>query len=223
MKKLIALVMVGGMLAGGMSVADAKKKKPRKIVKEVPTNVDFFVRMDDCGGDADNPRLSIEDGTDGGSGCGNTGMGIFNEALIAIEDTPAAQIFPAVDGVPFTLDASKDVAGQLNLQSFQGDAANPAGVSAGQTKVDITLTGNVGGASQLIGTASEEYVVTPDKTSYLVEFTIDADDALNKKKFTSLELTVTQRGVSVLHGFIGMDDPASFLTLPTIVKKTVKK
>ena len=103
--------------------------------------------------------------------------------------------------------------------SFQGDPAVPAYLSAGEATLEVTLAGTSGGEPKVIGTASNSYQVTPDKGSYTVDFEISPDSALNKAAFTTLELTTTVRGPTVLHGFYELDDPASFITVPTWVKK----
>lgn len=221
-KKLIALALLGGMIAGSLSMADAATRKKRKIVKYIPQDRTFFLRRDDCGTETDNPHLSVIDDVDGGTGCGSAGAGLPEEVIINADGAPIFQsVFPALDGVPALLDATKDIEGAITVQSYQGDSANPGGLSAGQANMEILLTGTVGQETVTLGSASEEYLVTPDKNSYVVEFTLDVDDALNKKKLTSLELTLVQRGATLMHGFVELDDPASSFTIGTLKKKVI--
>jgi hypothetical protein len=223
LRRILALGLILGMVAGSLSVADAAKKK-RKIVKYLPTETSFFLRRDDCGGDADNPHLSIIDDVDGGTGCGSAFAGAPEEFFINADGAPfAPTVFPATDGVPKLIDASRDIEGAITVQSFQGDANNPGGLSAGQASLEILITGTVGGEVVTVGSATAEYLVTPDSNTYVVEFTADVDDALNKKKLTTLDLTLVQRGVTALHGFYELDDPASFFILPTLKKKVIFK
>lgn len=224
-RKVLALGLMLGMVAGSLSVADAaKKKKKKKIVKYLPTETSFFLRRDDCGGDADNPRLSVIDDVDGGTGCGSAWAGLVEEFFINADGAPfAPTVFPAADGIPKLIDASRDIEGAITVQSFQGRAENPGGLSAGQANLEILITGTVGGESVTVGSTSAEYVVTPASNTYVVEFTADVDDALQKKKLTSLELTLVQRGATALHGFYELDDPASFFVLPTLKKKVIWK
>lgn len=225
MKRLIAVVVLGGLLGGiGFAPATAKKKpKPKRKPKIVAKDVNYYLRRADCGGDDDAISLSIVDGPDGGSGCGSAFAGAPNELLIQSGDSPSSYIWPAVDGIPLTLNTAKDVTGEITVQSFSGSPTLPAPpyTSAGQATLVVNLTGTAAGESEpkAIGTASNTYIVTPDTGSYTTEFTITPDKALEKAVFTELQLETYVRGATALHGFFELDDPASFITIPTWAKK----
>lgn len=214
MKRIIGFTLILGLIAGSLAApAMAKKKKPRKPAA-VQVDQKFFVRRDDCAGDADNPHLSITDGPDGGNGCGGTVDGLPNEVIGQV-DVPATETFPATDGVPFVLDASKDITGSLTYDAFHGDSTNPVGLGAGVHDVEILLTGTAAGSSVEVGTASGTYTATPGTDQYTVTFTIKPDAALDKASFETLELTTTVHGAGFFAQFLELDDPASFVTIPT--------
>ena len=223
MKRMIAVIVLGGLLGGiGFAPATAKKKPKKKPKpKIVAKDVNYYLRRADCGGDDDAISLSIVDGPDGGSGCGSAFAGAPNEVFVQTGDPPSSYLWPAIDGVPFTMNAAKPITGEITVQSFSGSPTLPAPpyTSAGQATLVVNLSGTTGGESKVIGTASNTYVVTPDTGSYTTEFTMTPDKALEKAVFTELQLETYVRGTTVLHGFFELDDPASFITVPTWAKK----
>lgn len=224
MKRIIAIALVGGLLGGlGFAPATAKKKKPKPKAKPKPVAVDvnYYMRRADCGGDDDAISLSVVDGPDGGSGCGSAFAGAPNELFIQGGDSPSSYVWPAIDGIPLTLNTAKDITGEITVHSFSGAPTLPAPpyTSAGQATLVVNLTGTTGGESKVIGTASNSYLVTPDKGTYTTEFKMTPDKALEKAVFTELQLETYVRGTTALHGFFELDDPASFITVPTWAKK----
>lgn len=226
MKKLVVVGLILGLIAGSLvaPAAAAKKKKKKKppvvVVAPVPTDVNFYLHRDKCVDSNDATTLSTSDDADEGDGCGAVESGLITEALTTAGQDPSGSVdrvtWEATDGVPFVFDATKDVRGEITMASFKGLSENPLGLGAGQTKLHIVVSGSVDGATKTIGEATAEYLVTPDKSSYTVTFTIKPDAALDQVTFTALELTTTVRGASVLNGFYSLDDPASFVTVPTL-------
>lgn len=214
MKRAIVLALVVGLVAGSLAApAVAKKKKKGKKPALVQVDRKFFVRRDDCAGDADNPHLSIVDEADGGNGCGNLAYGAPNE-VIGNLDAPFAEAYPATDGVPFVLDASKDISGSLTYDGFHGTSDNPVALGAGIHQIDVVLSGTTGGAPTELGTASETFTATPGTDQYTVDFSFKPDAALDKASFEGLELSIVVRGPGAMASFLEMDDPASFITVP---------
>jgi hypothetical protein len=213
MKRIVGFMLILGLIAGSLAApAMAKKKKPRKPAA-VQVDQKFFLRRDDCGGDADNPHLSVVDAPDAGNGCGNYAYGAPNE-VIGNVDVPFAEVFPTTDGVPFVLDGSKEIKGSLTYDGLHGKAENPVALGAGVHHIDIVLTGTVGGTSTEVGTASGEFTATPGTDQYTVDFSIKPESSLDKASFSSLELSLTVRGPGTMASFLEMDDPASFITVP---------
>lgn len=173
-----------------------------------PTSQKYFVRRATCGtASTDQMRLSIVQGTDAG-GCGTLGaITPLNEVGSSVGVVaPAVDVYPAVDGVPFTLDASRAITGQITLSSYQ------PGVEAGggTVSIDITVSGGFG----TIGSTTVSYTVLPTQPPVASTFSIQPPASLDKRDFTDLSLSVQVRGVHAMHGFTTYNG-ASFLTVPT--------
>src|SRR5438093_2406488 len=96
-----------------------------------PGSTTFYLRRDGCGTSNDNPHLSTTSGTDGGDGCGlifNAVVGLGGDA-----DQGAFIDFPATDGMPLALDASRSITGVVDLQ----------GLGVGAAAVDVSMEGLV--------------------------------------------------------------------------------
>ena len=223
MKRIVAIALVGGLI-GGLAYAPAvAKKKPKPKVKIVAEDVKYFMHRNSCGtsDDIDDVwSLSTADGPDAATGCGSAYSGIPNEAAITADGAPlSSYVWVATDGVPFTLNATKDITGEITLHSSGIADGAPMSGGAGQTTLEVTLTGTAGGEAKTLGTAESTYQVTPDKSTYTSQLTMTPAADLNKLSFTSLELTTTVRGASINHGYFELDNPASFFSIPTLVKK----
>ena len=203
LKKVVALAMVGGMLAGGLTTADAakKKKKPKFVSK---TSVFFLRNTSEC--DLTALSLSLTDGED--SDCYSP----TNAAGTAAGYSD--HVYTASDGVPFVLDAKKALTGTITMR-------NGNSVGAGSAGVTLTLTGETGGKETTIATwESESFLMYPTAVQTL-DYEAEINDKLNRKKFTSLVLTVTPTGTTVgLYGTVEHDGPPpSLMNLPTLKKK----
>ena len=234
MRKTLVSGLVVALVAGCLlaPATAAKKKKPRKpkppvvAPQPVQTDVNYYLRRSGCGADVNETTLSIVDGPDeDGDDCGAPETGLPTEVMETLgQDPPAAgplnlgpdaTIWNATDGIPFVLDATKEVRASIALTSYCCEPDAPVGVSAGKAKLHAVLTGTADGAEKKIGEATVEYTVTPQTSVYVVEFTIKPDVALDKLSFTTLALKLTNRGVSYLNGFFSVDDPASLITVGT--------
>jgi hypothetical protein len=198
MKRTIVTLVVLGLLAGSLaSVAEAKKKpKPKKLVA---AEQKFFLHWDSDGatppGCTGAVYMSLEDKS-GDSTC-STSTQAAQEAFFAagIEDEIVRYLFPAADGVPFTLDASRNLTGAMVLRgTYTYDAyveLKLIGEVDGQivtlaegetTKGQGALSNSVQGMVQLPGPHAE------------VPVDIAFDKAYDKKQVTKLDLQVTIRG-----------------------------
>ncbi|HEX2057358.1 MAG TPA: hypothetical protein VHI71_03230 [Actinomycetota bacterium] len=218
-RKLFATVLALGVVVGSFGVAEAaKKKKKPKPPAPAPVQVDqkFYLRRDGCNTDADNARLSLEDGVDEGNLCGWLESGLINEVLIESgAEAPVSDPWTMADGLPLTLDASKPIKGSINVRSSFLNAAPDNGLAAGLATLQVDLVGMSGGEEVAIGTASVDYEVTPAASAYTVDFEIAPEAALDKKVFEAVTLVTTIRGPAAGHGLYELDDPASTVTFPT--------
>ena len=206
LKKLVVLALVGGVLASGMSVAEGAKR--RKIVKWIPQESTLFQRNETDSCNAENYFLSKTDGED--LDCNYLNHFVWP----ALGFVPAT--YPATDGVPFILDAKRAITGVITMRSANG-------VGAGAATVTVELLGETGGEEVAIGQYVGEYDAAPNGT-YTFEYEIDSDNALNRKKFTSLSMTVTPAGETVGNpAVIEHDTPPAHIVLPTLKKKIIWK
>ncbi len=219
MKRAFAVsLMVAVVATSLLGPAEAAKKKKPKPAPPAPVQVDatYFLRRDgDCGTEGVT-FLSLTDAEDvDASSCGNSNYGIPANATGA---APVLYSTRDADGVPVTLDATKDITGMVGVKSRSASASGQ-GVrfGVGQTKLNVELTGLVGGEAKTIGSTTVDYTVQPGTLDqiYEVEFTIKPDAALDKMVFTSLTLSLSNSGNSFSHGFYTTDNPASYFKMGT--------
>jgi hypothetical protein len=237
-RQLVALALVAGLVAGAASTADAKrrkKRKPRVKVVSVAKATNYYLTLREgaaCGDDGATALSTTP--TEGASSCGHLFYGAIREALITAGQeglldpaglSPHPTIYPAIDGVPFTIDAKKPILGEVVVKSR--NVAEPAtggtvveNAGGGPAQLVVLLTGTVKGETVTVGETTVEYDAEPQSVS-TVEFTLEPNAELAKARFESLELSLYNRGQSVAHGFYSTAGD-SFITVPTIVKKKVK-
>ena len=198
MKKLIVAALTLGLVAGAALVPAAAAKKS----KLKPTETTFFLHWDDDGSGGCGPTsMSTEDTEDAGNGC-NFIFQPAQELLIASGQTMLTTLWPAADGVPLRLDASRKVTGELTV----------ARIAALDSYVDIVLSGTAGGRSIEIGTFTSEKL-NDGPGAETIEFDIAPKGALDKKVFTALELSTTIRGVTALT-YVDLETSPSFVVVP---------
>jgi hypothetical protein len=161
----------------------------------------FYLRRDGCGTSSDNPHLSVTNGTDAGDGCGlvltsGTGLG-------GTVDQGASVDYPSTDGMPLTLDGSRDVTGTIDVDNTGG----------GLVTVSVDLEALVNGAGVDVGTDSESVVANPTQTDVPVQFTIHPDGALDQAGLSGLDLRVHVSGPYVASGYIA-NSGKSFVDVP---------
>lgn len=221
MKRIIAIALLGGLLGGlAYAPATAAKKKPKKPkAKIVAKDVSYYLRRNGCGTAEDVTSLSVENGTDEGTGCGSRLGGAPNVILGPAGQPQGQYVWAATDGVPFTLNATKDITGSITLRSSRVQSPNENPMGAGEATLQVTLTGTSGDEVVTLGSGENTYSLAPGDGPVTSEFTFTPDAALNKAAFTSLELTTVVTGPVVFHGYYELEDPASHFTIPTLVKK----
>lgn len=223
MRRMIVLALVVGLVGGSLAVpATAKKKKKKKLVAVDQT---YYLRRDACGTASDNPRLSIEDGTDGS--CWAINWGAASDATGEAGDAGAPvgaawESYSAADGVPFILDATQPITGEITLYGGScatADACAPqGGLAAGNPTFKVIVFGETGGEEQELGQFEESFEVTPDSPTHTSSVSVDIDPSFNKQAFTAFRIEVVVGGQAVGPGGIEYDDPASFITVPTWTK-----
>lgn len=217
MKRSLVAIIVVGLLAGSLvGLAEAKKKpKPKK---PVAAEQKFFLHWDSDGATPEGCTgavyMSLEDKT-GDSTCSSTAQAA-QEVFVAAgsEDEMVRYLFPAADGVPFTLDASRNLKGTMALR----------GTYTYDAYVELVLTGIVDGAVVKLaegatgkgqGALSNSVMGLVQLPGPHAELPIDVafDKAYDKKKVTKLDLQVTIRGHH--RGGIDFELNPSHIVVPT--------
>ena len=210
MKKLVVFGLVAGLVAGSLAApAVAKKKKPKPPPAPVSVDQKFFLRQDATPCSASHEHLSLTDGAD--LVCFYTGGGAPNEVR-AQAGTPIITDWAAEDGVPFVFDTAKKITGEITVRG--GDlGAGP--MAAGQARFDLAVIATVAGAETEIGTLSETWITAPGDV-HLVKLDLAIDPALAGQSVTAFRIDTQLRGVSIGPHSIELEDPASFLIVPTL-------
>jgi hypothetical protein len=217
MKKSIVTILVLGLLAGSLvSAAEAKKKAKPKKKPLVPAEQTYYLHWDSDGATPEGCTgavyMSLQD-KEGDTTC-STSSQFAQEAFIAAGEDPISYLFPAADGVPFILDASRNLKGVITLRgTYTAEAyvhlvlsgevnGTPVKLAEGDTGKGMGLASNsVQGAVQLPGPAAE------------LPVDIAFDKAFDKKQVTKLDLQVIIRGHH--RGGLDFEVNPSNLVVPT--------
>jgi hypothetical protein len=212
MKKTL-IVALAACLVGSAFVAPAVAKKKKKKPAAVQVDQKFFLRDTD-GCDSGENLLSVTDGPD--SGCWYVDSGPLYDAIVGAGLlTPAdlGQTWSAMDGVPVTLDATKPITGEISTSSgtcVVDGGCSPAQLGGGVAILDVWVFAD----GEEIGTFSETFPVTP-AGSHTSAIEIKLDPSLDKVKVNEISVLTYLHGAAVGHGVIELENPASFITLPT--------
>ena len=173
----------------------------------------FYVRRDGCGTSSDNPHLSSSSGTDAGSGCGS----LINGVVGAGGDADAGSFtdYPSTDGMPLTLDASRDITGTFDIQGFIGPA------QAGVMEADVSLEALVNGNGVSLGSVTEMVVLDPTANDNVVNYTITPNAALDKTDLSGIDLRLHLHGPYVFSGFVATNG-LSYVNVPSYSASTHK-
>lgn len=238
MRRSVILLVVGGLIVGslGAPAMAKKKKKPKPAPAPVSVDQKFFLRSSGCTGD-NFDYLSLEDADDEVQ-CFHTAAGVRNEVgqttgdacvpdpttggercAVSSRET-ATRYFDALDGVPIVLDTTKAVTGTVWTAGATCPTAltcSPTPLSAGTTKLDVSLVGRIGEEEILIGEQSESYQVQPG-TVHEVKIEMKIDPAHAGKVFDTIELRTWQGGTAAGHGVINTNgETSSFISVPSFL------
>jgi hypothetical protein len=213
-KKTIAVALALGLIGGAMmgSAEAAKRKK-----KPVQVDQQMFLVGDGC--DADVRGISLTDTADvhtcayfeGGA------LAEFGEPALSAAGRAVWIEWPALDGVPLKLDTSKPITGEIYTHGIFPLVGDFPGVAAGNAKLTVQLVGETGGEEKVIGEFVEEFLATPSPTPHLSNVEITPDAALSGVEFTTLRLRTRIGGASAGQVFYKLDNPNSFISIPTFV------
>lgn len=189
MRRLIAVLSLASLMAVGFSTFAIAAD----LVSEEET---YFLRRDDCGGDADHLHLSTRSGADS-EGCAFL-FGVANEAGLGL-----SYDFPQEDGKAYLLDTAGEVTGTIATTDFFG-----LGGTVGLMTVEVKVTGMDGFTTvTLIDEVYENVPATGTNPSF--DFSADIDDALAGTEISNLNVSVVIRGVQA-NQTIAMSGDSSF-------------
>lgn len=210
MKKLVIAGLVAGLVVGslGAPAGAAKKKKPKPPPAPVSVDQKFYLRQDSDACGTAHEHLSVTDGPD--LSCFYTTAGIANEAR-----APIVTDWVAEDGVPFVFDTAKKITGEITIHGGDLDLGTGP-VSLGQARFDMAVLAEIGGEFKEIGTVSETWTTVPGDV-HLVKPEITIDPALAGQQVTGFRIDTQLRGASIGPHTIELDNPASWLVVPTLV------
>lgn len=208
------VVLIFGLVvtipASGMAAKDSSMRDSNKGTRK------YFLRRAECGGD-DNLWLSTKNGPD--TACADMQAGLLNDAVGQTELSETWQSYPAVNGVPFVLNATKPITGEITVYGA-GCIEEPAclpqgGLAAGNATLRLVVVAvTKAGKERSIGEFAESFVITPDEPTYTSTFKVWPDEFFSGDRFSGLRLDVQVGGVSYGPGGIAYDDPASFIKVP---------
>jgi hypothetical protein len=180
------------MLAiAGTSAFDVPEASQRK----------FYLRRSLCASGNDDARLDIKKGSGEQTGCAYLAQPA-NQVLYDTEQGALSTTYPAEGGVPFTMDATKPIKGELQVSG-----------GVGQGIIVITLTGSANNETVELGKVVDERMLT-STGSVKIEWQMQPDPALDKADFSDLSLDVMVRGFAPSYGAI-RHNGMSFFTVPT--------
>lgn len=215
MKKTLIALLVMGLVAGSLVAPAAAKKKKKK--KPVAVEQTFYLRdLDGC--DTSENQLSLTDAPD--AGCWYLDSGAPYEAIVQAGLATAAdlgQTWTTMDGTPFKLDPSKPITGEISSASGEcvvADPCSPVMVGGGQAVLDVVVTATIDGEPKEVGTYTETFVVAPG-SGHTSKIEVPIDPALAGQTVDSLSVLTYLHGAAVGHGAIELDDPSSFILVPS--------
>ncbi len=157
MKKTLIAGLILGLVAGSLyaPAAAGKKKKKKKPPALVQVDQKMFLGAAGACGTVER-SLSITDGQD--LECWYVRAGLIYDAGEGQPAPAGAEPWaewPAADGVPLLLDATKHITGEISTGGVCGLLTNvpclPAGISLGQVKLSVKVTGVTGGQEKTLG------------------------------------------------------------------------
>ncbi|HVM11554.1 MAG TPA: hypothetical protein VM638_03635 [Actinomycetota bacterium] len=181
---------------------------------EVPTASTrrFYLRRNGCGLNQDNTiYLSVINATNGGNGCGYTGG--WN-LVGTVDESGFSDQYQAVDGIPFTLDASRPVAIRVRLSNYQGVSNNLVSLGAGFATLTATLSADGAAGTQTLGSQAVTKTILPTQITYDYDFSFTLPPESEKKDYTGLSLDLSMTGPGVNHGWVMLNGGVSYVDLP---------
>lgn len=210
MKKVVLLALAATVVAASLAAPAVAKKRRPKPTGPVPVEVKLFLRQDSESCQTPHTFLSLADGPD--LTCFYQDGGAPYEVANAIVPTTTAVWAVEGSGVPFVLDTTRKVRGEITISGYDAGAGP---VSAGQARFDVVVLADVAGGTVEAGRLEETWTTTPGDV-HVVALDMAIDGALAGQQVKAFRIETTIRGASLGPHVIELDDPAAFVVLPTL-------
>lgn len=201
MKKIVIFLLVGLLGVAVLGPAAAKKKKPKKPAAPAPVELQYFLRAPESCTDA---FLSLTDGTD--ADCVYVDSATNAAATAAGLD--AWMHYPAVDGLPLTLDTARKVVATIATRGANGTGAGP-------TSFEFKLIGTIAGEEKELATHTESGTFGPGEIKTM-EFEMTLDPALAGAVLEGLRFDIYVDGPALVGRGIEHDEPVSSIKVPAL-------
>ena len=186
-RPIVALALAGLAASGSLAfAADAPKT--------TATSRTLFMAQEGCGTTAEAGRLEIKAQADGADGCGTVGGLPLNEVFaqdeadfgsIADDYTSTAKL------VPFMIDGTKKVTGQVAAQSWVGAGAG----GLGTVTWDVHMAGTTAAGKVVdFGTTTVSAPAAPGTDEVVAPFTLSIPASAVGQTFKQFVVSVGQRG-----------------------------
>ena len=147
--------------------------------------------------------------------CGYRNGAAFGEVYQQTGIDDGTKFFTGSDGMPATLDATRDVPGTIAVGAY----LSGVGGGVGELVLDLEVTAISDNRTVTLGSTTVKQMIDPAKDVHELPFTIDIDDALDGQELTNITLGVDVRGLHMGHGFLTLGGMSHF-TLPITVADT---
>jgi len=181
----VALALAGLTASAGVSLAaDAPKSSSRSKT--------LYLSQEGCGTTAQPGRLELKPLADSADGCGTIG-GLPMEEVFAQGGAASGDDYTSTKKlVPFVLEGSKKVTGQVAAMSWVGAGG------AGEVVWDVSLRGTtLAGKSVVIGSTTASTTVAGADEVVLAPFEIAVPSSAAGQTFKSFVLNVVQHGANL--------------------------
>lgn len=214
MKRSVVVLVALGLLAGALvAPADAKKKK-KPPATPVPVELKFYPHHTPDGATPEGCTgayfMDLK-GETKDTTCSNSTQ-VAQEVYAATGQELVSYTYPATEGVPFVLDASRKLTGEITLRgTFSVNAKAHLKLSGTVDGDDAVIAeGETGSGNGLASNTAQGVDLPGPAVTLPIE--LDVDKALDKKQVTGLTLVITVRGFH--RGHVDLDRNPTYISVP---------
>jgi hypothetical protein len=186
------LVRTATCLALAGSALSASVALATEAPKTTTTSKTLYLAMEGCGTTAEAGRLEVKPQADGATGCGTVGGLPVDEAFYQVAGATPEDYTSTKSLVPFKIDATKKVTGQLAAGSWTGAGG------AGTVTFDVHLAGVTSkGTGVDFGDTTVSTTVTGTDAVAYVPFELAVPASAVGATLKAFTISVVQRGANI--------------------------